>query len=169
MKIDRDLYRSFQTVVTDDSAIRNFVENMEFDSAETYLEENILDKPEEFFTLEKLRKSLELDRKLSVSELLLHAFGHIDHIKSKNECLEEDFEKLDDALNPSDIYFHNAQQFFESYAIDPKYREMIDSEKFGQLNLHPSGQAFKNLSEELRMSLPKLIKEKIDLRRYESA
>ena len=96
MKIDRDLYRSFQSVVTDNSTIRNFVENMEFESAENYLEENILDKPEEFFTLEKLRKSLELDRKLSVSELLLHAFGHIDRIKSKNECLEEDFEKLDE-------------------------------------------------------------------------
>ena len=95
MKIDRDLYRSFQSVVTDDSTIRDFVENMEFENAENYLEENILDKPEEYFTLQKLGKSLELDRKLSVSELLLHAFGHIDRIKSKNECLEEDFEKLE--------------------------------------------------------------------------
>ena len=58
MKIDRDLYRSFQTVVTDDSAIRNFVENMEFESAETYLEENILDKPEEFLLLRNLENLL---------------------------------------------------------------------------------------------------------------
>ena len=169
MKIDRDLYRSFQSVVTDDSTIRNLVENMEFENAENYLEENILDKPEEYFTLQKLGKSLELDRKLSVSELLLHAFGHIDRIKSKNECLEEDFEKLDDELNPADDYFHDAKQFFESYAIDPEYREIIDSKKFAELNVHPSGQAFKNLPKELRTMIPQFIKEKVNLERFSSA
>jgi len=169
MKIDRDLYRSFQSVVTDDSTIRNFVENMEFESAENYLEENILDKPDEYFTLQKLGKSLELDRKLSVSELLLHAFGHIDRIKTKNECLEEDFEKLDDELNTSDSNFHDAKQFFESYAIDPEYREIIDSKKFAQLNVHPSGQAFKNLPKELREMIPQFIKENVNLERFTSA
>jgi len=169
MKIDRDLYRSFQSVVTDNSTIRNFVENMEFESAENYLEENILDKPEEYFTLQKLGKSLELDRKLSVSELLLHAFGHIDRIKTKNECLEEDFEKLDDELNPSDDNFHDAKQFFESYAIDPEYREIIDSKKFAELNVHPSGHAFMNLPRDLREKIPQFIKEKVDLERFRSA
>ena len=169
MKIDRDLYRSFQSVVTDDSTIRNFVENMEFESAENYLEENILDKPDEYFTLQKLGKSLELDRKLSVSELLLHAFGHIDRIKTKNECLEEDFEKLDDELNTSDSNFHDAKQFFESYAIDPEYREIIDSKKFAQLNVHPSGQAFKNLPKELREMIPQFVKKNVNLERFTSA
>ena len=169
MKIDRDLYRSFQSVVTDNSTIRNFVENMEFESAENYLEENILDKPEEFFTLEKLRKSLELDRKLSVSELLLHAFGHIDRIKSKNECLEEDFEKLDEELNPSDDHFQDAKEVFESYVIDPEYREIVDKGRFVELNVHPSGQAFKNLPEELQEMIPQFIKEKVNLDRLSGA
>lgn len=169
MKIDRDLYRSFQSVVTDNSTIRNFVENMEFESAENYLEKNILDKPEEYFTLQKLRKSLELDRKLSVSELLLHAFGHIDRIKSKNECLEEDFEKLDDELNPSDDHFQDAKEVFESYVIDPEYREIVDEGRFVELNVHPSGQAFKNLPEELQEMIPQFIKEKVDLERLSSA
>ncbi len=169
MKIDRDLYRSFQSVVTDNSTIRNFVENMEFESAENYLEENILDKPEEYFTLQKLGKSLELDRKLSVSELLLHAFGHIDRIKSKNECLEEDFEKLDEELNPSDDHFQDAKEVFESYVTDPEYREIVDEGRFVELNVHPSGQAFKNLPEELQEMIPQFIKGKVDLERLSSA
>ena len=169
MKIDRDLYRSFQSVVTDNSTIRNFVENMEFESAENYLEENILDKPEEYFTLQKLGKSLELDRKLSVSELLLHAFGHIDRIKSKNECLEEDFEKLDEELNPSDDHFQDAKEVFESYVIDPEYREIVDKGRFVELNVHPSGQAFKNLPEELQEMIPQFIKEKVNLERLSGA
>ena len=142
---------------------------MEFQNAETYLEENILDKPEEFFTLEKLRKSLELDRKLRVSELLLHAFGHIDRIKSKKECLEEDFEKLCDELKPSDDDFYDAKQFFESYVGNPNFREIIDSKKFAELSFHPTGQSFKNLPKELREMIPLYAKERVDLERFESA
>ena len=169
MKIDRDLYRSFQSLVTDDSTIRNFVETMEFENAENYLKQHILDKPEEFFTLEKLRKSLELDRKLSVSELLLHAYGHLDRIKTKNECLEEDFEKLDDELNPSDDHFQDAKEFFESYALDSEYRQIVDSGKLVKLNVHPSGQAFKNLPKDLRKMIPQFIREKVNLERLSSA
>ena len=171
MKIDRDLYRSFQTVVTDDSAIRNFVENMEFDSAETYLEENILDKPEEFFTLEKLRRSLELDRKLSVSELLLHAFGHIDRIKSKKECLEEEFNKFDDEFNLSSDNFNATKEVFESYASNSEYRKIVDSKKLIELQEQYPGayEVFKNTPKDLREKIPQFIKEKVDLERLSSA
>ena len=56
---------------------------MEFEKAENYLKDNILDKPKEFFTIEKLRKSLELDRKLSISELLI--FSTIEYGRFLNE------------------------------------------------------------------------------------
>ena len=171
MKIDRDLYRSFQTKITDDSAIRNFVENMEFESAETYLEENILDKPEEFFTLEKLRKSLELDRKLSVSELLLHAFGHIDRIKSKNECLEEEFNKFDDEFHLSSDNFNAAKEVFESYASNSEYRKIVDSKKLIELQEQYPGayEVFKNTPKDLREKIPQFIKEKVNLERLSGA
>ena len=171
MKIDRDLYRSFQTVVTDDSAIRKFVENMEFESAETYLEENILDKPEEFFTLEKLRRSLELDRKLSVSELLLHAFGHIDRIKSKKECLEEEFNKFDDEFNLSSDNFNATKEVFESYASNSEYRKIVDSKKLIELQEQYPGayEVFKNTPKDLRKKIPQFIKENVNLERLSGA
>jgi len=171
MKIDRDLYRSFQSVVTEDSTLRNFVENMKFESAENYLEENILDKPEEFFTLEKLRKSLELDRKLNVSELLLHAFGHIDRIKSKNECLEEEFERFDDKFNLPSDNFNDVKEVFESYASNSEYRKIVDRKKLIELNEQYPGayEAFKNLPKDLRDKIPQFIKENVDFERLASA
>ena len=171
MKIDRDLYRSFQSVVIDNSTIRNFVENMEFESAENYLEENILDKPKEYFTLQKLGKSLELDRKLSVSELLLHAFGHIDRIKSKNECLEEEFNKFDDELHLSSDNFNAVKEVFESYASNSEYRKIVDSKRLIELQEQYPGayEVFKNTPEDLREKIPQFIKEKVNLERLSSA
>ena len=169
MKIDRDLYKSFQSVVMNDSAIKEMVNNMDFENAEIYINENILDRPKEFFTLDKLRKSLDLDRKLTASELLLHALGHIDRLKSKKECLEEEFEKIDNQLQIKDEFFSDSKQFFDSYSTDFEYREIIDSKKFAELNVHTSGQAFKNLPKELRENLPMIIRQNVNLERLQSA
>ena len=171
MKIDRDLYRSFQTVITEDSTIRNYIENMEFEKAENYLKDNILDKPKEFFTIEKLRKSLELDRKLSVSELLLYAYGHLDRIKNKNECLEEEFEKFDNEFNLTPDAFNDVKEVFESYALDSQYRKIIDEKKLVELNVHypGAGEVYKKIPPEIRDKIPEFIKEKVDLERLSSA
>ena len=122
-------------------------------------------KRQEFFTLEKLRKSLGVDRNLTVSELLLHALGHIDSIKSKKECLDEEFDKLDKALHPSDAVYNDARQFFEAYTGDDEYRDIIDSRRFAELKVHPSGEAFSNLTPELRQKIPLYIKQNVNLER----
>ena len=165
MRIDRDLYPTFRKQIVENKTIQEMVKDHNFEGAETYLKENILDKPQEFFTLEKLRKSLGLDRNLTASELLLHALGHIDKIKSKKECLDEEFDKLDKALNPSDDVYNDARQFFEAYTGDNEYREIIDSKEFAKLKVHPSGEAFSNLTPELRQLIPLYIKQNVNLER----
>ena len=115
-----------------------------------------------------MRESLDLDRKLTVSELLLHALGHIDRIKSKNECLDEEFDKLDNSLKPDDSVFNDVKQFFQSYTLDSEYREIIDNKRFAELNVHPSGDAFKNLTSDLRENIPSYIKKNVNLERFEN-
>jgi len=168
MKIDRVLYNSFKEEVTSNKEILEFVKQMDFKGAEKYLVDNILDKPEEYFTLDKLRRSIDLDRKLTTEELLLHIFGYIDSIKTKNECLEEEFDKLDNSLKPDESVFNDAKQFFQSYTSDSEYREIIDNKRFADLNVHPSGQAFKNLTPELRENIPSYINKNVDLEIFEN-
>jgi type I restriction enzyme R subunit len=165
MRIDRDLYPAFKKQIVENKTIQDLIKDHNFKDAEIYLKENILDKPQEFFTLEKLRKSLGVDRNLTVSELLLHALGHIDKIKSKKELLDEEFDKLDRALHPSDAVYNDARQFFEAYTGDDEYREIIDSKKFAKLKVHPSGEAFSKLTPELRMTIPIYIKQNVNLER----
>jgi type I restriction enzyme R subunit len=165
MRIDRDLYPTFKKKIAENKTIQDLIKHQNFEDAEIYLKENILDKPQEFFTLDKLRKSLGLDRNLTISELLLHALGHIDKIKSKKECLDEEFDKLDKTLKPEDSIYNDARQFFEAYTGDDEYREIIDGKRFAELKVHPSGEAFSNLSPELRQQIPLYIKQNVNLER----
>ncbi|MBT5631570.1 MAG: DEAD/DEAH box helicase family protein, partial [Nitrospina sp.] len=154
MKIDRNLYPSFKKKIVEDKLIKDLVTKHNFDEAETYLKEKVLEKSKEGFTMEKLRKSLGLDRKLTVSELLLHTFGHIDHIPSQRECLDEEFDKLDKALKPDDSVYGSAREVFEAYAVDDDFRDIIDSRRYAELGVHPSGDAFRKLPVELKQGIP---------------
>ncbi len=168
MKIDRNLYRSFKKKVTEDAIIKGLVSQQNFDEAETYLEDKVLDKPQEFFTIDKLRKSLGLDRRLTVRELLLHVFDHIKRIPSQRECLDEEFDKLDKTLKPDDEVYSSAREVFEAYAVDDDFRDIIDSKRYAELGVHPSGDAFKKLPAKLRQSIPSYIKQNVNLKRLEN-
>ena len=66
-----------------------------------------MNKPENFYTIEKLRKAAGVDRRISLREIVEKALGLIPDFKSKDELLEEEFEKfiLDrKPENPKDIY-----------------------------------------------------------------
>ena len=165
MKIDRDLYPSFKRRVTESELMRELVQRKNFNEAEKYLYEKVLDKANDYFTLEKLRKSLGIDRKISMKEILLHAFDHIQHIPSQRECLDEEFDKLDKALNPDDSIYAVAKEVFEAYAVDEEFRDIIESKRYAELGVHPSGKAFKTLPIELKQAIPNYIKENVDLER----
>lgn len=168
MKIDRNLYRSFKKKVSEDEIIKGLVSQQNFDEAETYLKDNVLDKPQEFYTIEKIRKSLGLDRKLTVSELLLHIFGHIEHIPSQRECLDEEFDKLDKALNPDDSVYSSVREVFEAYVVDDDFRDIVDNKRYAELGVHPSGDAFKKLPMELKQNIPSYVKDNVNLERLEN-
>ena len=85
---------------------------------------------------------------------------------NKDEILEEEFEKLDDKFKPDEDSFYATKQVFEAYITDKSFREIIDSGKFNELHVHPSGNYFIKLPEELRSKIPAYIKKNIDLERF---
>ncbi|MEM8727226.1 MAG: DEAD/DEAH box helicase family protein [Chlamydiota bacterium] len=171
MKIDRDLYRSFKKKVAADEKVKELVSRQDFDRAESYLQAHVLDKPEEFFTIDKLGKSLGLDRRLTVPELLLYVFGHINRIPDLKECLDQEFDKLDEALKPADPVYDAAREVFEAYVLNNDCRNVIDSKKYGELRFLSSGDlfdSFKKLPPELKQGIPSYIKRNVNLQRLES-
>ncbi len=66
----------------------------QWDRVIDYVNREVFDKPEEYYTLDKLRKAAAVDRRLTLREILEKVFGLIPRFKSKDELLEEEFAKF---------------------------------------------------------------------------
>ena len=88
---------------------------------------------------------------------------------NKDEILEEEFDKFDDKFTPDGSLFNAAKQVFEAYATDKDFREKIDSGRYADLNVHPTGDYFFKLPEDLRNKIPTYVKENINLERFINA
>ena len=148
--------------------IKKFFEDGNFDKAEEYINKNLLDKPEEFFSLEKLRVALGLDRRLSLRELILHAFGNLKKFKSKGELLDEEFEKFDNKYLPHEKDFKNVEILFKCFVLESDTRSLIEKRDFGKLNNHPSKllNVIENLPEKFRTLIPEYVKDHVNLNRF---
>lgn len=166
MRVDRELYRTFKTKTTEDPNVNDYVKKEDWDGLETYMAKEVFDKPNEFFNLEKLRKSLGIDRRISVKELFELIYGKIPYIKNREELLEDEYEKFDDRIMPEESNFNNVKNSFLSYITDPELRDIVDNKKYSLLNIHPSGQSFKNLPDKYKTIIPDYIKSYVPLNKF---
>ena len=168
MKIDKMYFGQFEEETKKDSNIVDMVKKQDWEGLEEYLEKEKFDKPNEYFNLEKLRKSLDIDRRITIKELIQLVFGEIPFIKTKNQLLEEEFDKFDDRFLPNTNDYDTIKGFFQSYLTDAELRDIVESKKYGLLNTHPSGQFFKNTPEEFRKIIPDYIKNYVPLNKFVS-
>ena len=167
MKVDRMFFNTFaNTIKEQHPEIRELILSHDFEAAADYLIKNVLDKPDEYFTMEKLQRSIQLDRNLTTEELLKFVHGLIDHIPTKRDCLEEDFEKFDNRYMPEKELVDLIKHIFEAYILDQDFRSIIDNKEFAKLNTHASGAIFKKLPEKYRSLIPSYIKDHVSLNRY---
>ena len=108
----------------------------------------------------------KVDRKLALREILEKMFGFIPYFKSKDELLEDEFEKFDSRYLPDEQLFYYAKNYFKSYITDSEFRDIIDNKNFALLNTNPNGEVFRKLTPELRILIPQYIKDNISLNNY---
>jgi Type I site-specific restriction-modification system, R (restriction) subunit and related helicases len=166
MKIDWMYFEKFEEKVKIDPVVSDKIGKGEWDNVLEYIEKHIFDKPEEFFNLEKLRQASHVDRRLSLREIVEKIFGFISYFKSKNELLNDEFDKFDTRYMPDEESFIDAKNVFKSYILDPEFRQIVDSRNYALLNIYPNGEAFKKLTPELRKMIPEYIKDYVPLNRF---
>lgn len=152
MKIDRKLFESFSDKIKKDKFIVSKIADKEYENAEEYIKLKILDKPTEFFTLEKLRKALKIDRRLSLREILEYVFGKIKQLKGKDALMEDEVQKfiITHKVSEKDIqYFYLIKEFFKAYLIDRELQEIMETKEYQRLATHSlfNMQEFKKLKE----------------------
>jgi len=166
LKIDRIYFNNFSEDIKKDKKVEEFVKEKDFDEAEKYLVENVFDRPEKYYSLDNLRKSLNIDRRFSIKELLTYIFGYTKKINNKDECLEEEFEKFDDRYSPKEEVFDDVKKFFTSYLTDEEFRKIIDSKEYAKLSTHPLNDVFPRVPKDLLNQIPTYIKDHVSLNKF---
>ena len=166
MKIDRKLFERFEDRVKSDDEIKRMVEGRDFGAIEDYIVGNIFDKPNEYYNLDKLRKNLKIDRRLGLREIIEKIFGFIPYFKSKNELLENEFDKFDSRYPLAEDDFVVAKSFFKAYLTDTDFREIVESRQFARMATNPNGAVFRKVSIELRNQITEYVKDNISLNQF---
>lgn len=137
MKIDRKLFENFEEKVKSNDYLREKFESGNMEAVETYIRDEIFSKSGNAINLDKLRKSLRIDRRIQLREIIAHIFGVIPYIKSKDELLEEEFDKFLAVYKPDSDHVLDIKQFFKAYVTDSEVRDIVESRQFGRFATNP--------------------------------
>ena len=137
MKIYRKFFERFEDKVKATPEVRARYERGDIKGAEEVVVAALFNKPEDFFNLDKLRKAVQADRRITLREILAKAFGEIDRFPSKDELLEEELAKFVSIHKPDAPHMPVIRQFFKAYLTDGAVRAIVDSREFGKLADNP--------------------------------
>jgi type I restriction enzyme R subunit len=133
MKVDWKFFEKFEQTVKNDTFIKAKFEDGDINAVEEYIKSNIFNKPIEHYDLQKLRKSVKADRRLSLREIIEKIFGRISNFKSKDELLEEEFEKFISIYKPKSEDIPLIKNYLKAYITDNDIRDIIETGDFTRL------------------------------------
>lgn len=137
MKIDRKFFERFEDKVKAVPEVKKRFQEGDIKGAEELVISELFNKPEDFFNLEKLRKAVQIDRRITLREILAKAFGEIDRFKTKEEMLDEELAKFVSIHKPASELMPLIRQFFKAYVTDGGLRAVIDAREFSRLADNP--------------------------------
>jgi type I restriction enzyme R subunit len=169
MKIDRMFFEKFEDTVRENETIAAAVESGQWDRVIDYVNREVFDKPEEYYTLDKLRKAAAVDRRLTLREILEKIFGLIPRFKSKDELLEEEFAKFVADTKPEEADAIPAiKTYFKAYVTSDQLRHIIESRHFTDLATNPvfSTIDFRAVPKKYRTLIPEYVKDYVSLNQF---
>jgi len=169
MKIDRMFFEKFEDTIRKNEVIAEAVEAGRWDRVVDYVNREVFDKPDEYYTLEKLRKAASVDRRLTLREILEKVFGLIPSFKSKDELLEEEFAKFVADYKPAESEAIPAiKTYFKAYATSDLIRHIIENRQFTDLATNPvfSTRDYRAVPEKYRGLIPEYIKDYVPLNQF---
>jgi len=136
-----------------------------------YVNREVFDQPDEFYSLDKLRKAAAVDRRLTLREILEKVFGLIPAFKSMDELLEEEFVKFVNSNKPeASADIPAIKHYFKAYVANARVRDIIDRRAFSALVTNPvlSTGDHKAVPQQYRTLVPEYIKDYVSLNQFAS-
>ncbi len=167
MKIDRMLFDRFADTVRDDDTVKNAVEAGQWDRVIDYVNREVFDRPEEYYTLDKLRKAAAVERRVTLREILEKVFDLIPGFKSKDDLLEEEFDKFVADHKPEAAQSIPA---IKAYVTSDLTRHIVDAGQFTDLatNAIFSIGDYRAVPQEYRTLVPEYVKDYVSLNQFVS-
>lgn len=169
MRIDRELFKhSFEQHLEEmkkSPTMQDLIFSGDIEQIEALVKERVLDKPDEYLTIEKLRTAYPSDRKVSLREIIEHVlFGK--KIASLEEKATEYFEryKLSTKL-PAETFYY-IREFFIRYVIDPQFRNAVDTDSYGAYGSDPWMREVIRETGPQRSSIQQYCKENVPLQQF---
>lgn len=169
MRIDRMFFEKFEDRIRSDPLVQHGIKEGHWEKVVEHVQRAHLNQPQEFFTLEKLRRAAGVDRRLAMRELLEKAFGLIPRFKSKDELLEEEFRKFVQDHTPEDPRAIPAiKTYFKAYVSNDAVRGSIESRHYQDLATNPafSTRDLRAVPEKFRELVPEYVKDYVPLNRF---
>ncbi len=137
MLVDRKLFEKFEEKVKADPYIAEKYEQGDIAAVEDYVKDKFFDKPDDFVDLPKLRKALNVDRRIWLRDVLDLIFGRTTRIKSKDELLEEEYEKFVAIYKPESRYALPIKNYLKAYITDAEVRQIVESKEYSRFGTNP--------------------------------
>ena len=167
MRIDREFFQKTEEAIKSDQDIKTAVDNENWDRAIAIVKEKYENQPDLYMNLEKIKRSQNLDRRVTWREVLEKVFGFIDGFKNKDDLLEDECDKFISIYKPEPEEVPYIKNFIKAYTEYSWFRDIIDKKEFQKLHMHAgfSVSDYQNLKE-YKDILPTYIKENINLNTY---
>ena len=149
MRVDREFWGKTKDEMSKDEYLKRAVAEERWDTAVEIVRNKYEDKPELYITLDKIKRSENLDRRVTWKEVLQRIFGHIEFFSSRDELLDQVVEEFVSIHKPEAQYFYPIRNYLRAYITDENFRKTIDEKNYAEL-YHSTGftmQEFKSLNE----------------------
>jgi type I restriction enzyme R subunit len=167
MKVDWKFFEKFEATVKNDPVAKQKYEQGDLIGVEEYVKNEIFDKPKDYFNLERLRKSVKADRRIGLKEFIEKIFGRLDKFKTKDELLEEEFEKFVVINKPESKYILPIKNYAKAYITDSEIRDIVETKEYARFAVNPkvTMKDFRELNG-WREAVPEYVKDYVSINTY---
>jgi type I restriction enzyme R subunit len=171
MRIDRELYSNqfeekLKEVYTEDPEFKEAVDSSDYETAQQVVTSQVFDKPEEYYNMDRLRKSYKIDRRIFLEDIFEKVFKG-KSFKTKNDLAEDDFQNYLVVNDVSAEDYYNIKEFFKLYVADETFRRDINAHEITRYADDPIlYNVISNLGMENIETVTEYVKDNVQINKY---
>jgi type I restriction enzyme R subunit len=138
MRVDTEAFsKGFESKAREEAEkseeMREAVEREDWQRLWSFVSEHLFDKPQEFWNFDKLQNAYGIDRRISQEELMRKVFTPGYRLKTRQDLMEEQFERFISTGMVDGSHFNEAKQLFSSYLLFDDIRGALNEKQMGSL------------------------------------